>query len=98
MKEQAQRDDKILRVNDKRRRIRRRVPNLLWYFVIVQEEYIYSCTTGKNGQITMEILKGDTIDISEWMEFDFTIYSGIRIIWPMRQNPILVNGLDFHTG
>ena len=33
--EQIQRDDKILKVEAKRRRIQRRIPKRVWYFVLV---------------------------------------------------------------
>ena len=35
------------------------------------ESYTYSYTAGKDGRPALELLTGDTIDISEWLEFDF---------------------------
>ena len=36
---------------------------------MVWEAEMYSCTTGKDGRPALERLTGDTIDISEWLEF-----------------------------
>ena len=38
---------------------------------MVWEAEIYSHTEGKDGHSTLERLTGDTIDISEWLEFEF---------------------------
>ena len=43
----------------------------------------------------MEILTGDTINISEWAEFYFTIYAGIGKIILIRQKEILEDELEF---
>ena len=43
----------------------------VWDFKMVWEAEIYSRTAGKDGRPYLERLKGDTKDISEWMEFDF---------------------------
>ena len=62
---------KIIKDKAKHIRIRRRVPKLIWGFGLVWEAEIYLRTAGKDGRTPMEILTGDTIDISEWMKFDF---------------------------
>ena len=62
---------KILKNKANSRRLRRRAPKLIWYFGLVWEAEIYSCTYEKYGRTPMEILTGDTIDISEWTEFEF---------------------------
>ena len=38
---------------------------------MVWEGGIYYVTAGKDGHPVLEILTGDTIEISEWMEFEF---------------------------
>ena len=38
---------------------------------MVWEVDIYSLNAGKDGRPALERLTGDTIDISEWMEFEF---------------------------
>ena len=38
---------------------------------MVWEADIYSRTAGKDGRTALEILTGDTIEISEWLEFEF---------------------------
>ena len=45
-----------------------------------------------------EILTGDTIDILDYMEFEFYDVSGIRTIRLIRQKAILADGLVFHIG
>ena len=62
---------KILKDKSKCRRIRWRVPKHIWYFGLVWEAEIDSRTAVKYGRTPMEILAGDTIDISEWTEFYF---------------------------
>ena len=62
---------KIVKSKSERRIIWRRVPKIIWYFSLVLEAEIYSRTAVKCGQNPMEILTGDTIDISEWTEFEF---------------------------
>ena len=37
---------------------------------MVWEADIYPHTTGKDGRPALEQLTGDTIDISEWLDFD----------------------------
>ena len=43
---------------------------------MVWEAAIYSRTTGKDGHPALERLTGDTIDIYEWLEFEF-----YEIVW-----------------
>ena len=62
---------KIIKGRFKRRRVQRNIPKRVWDFVMVWEAEIYSCTEGKDGVLSLERLTGDTIDISEWLEFDF---------------------------
>ena len=62
---------KIIQDKAKRRRMRRRVTKRIWDFGLVWEAKIYSGTTGQDGQTPMEIFTGDTMDISEWTQFDF---------------------------
>ena len=57
---------KVLKDKDDRRRIRRMVTKFIWDFGLFWETEIYSRTAVKYGQTPMEILTGDTIDISEW--------------------------------
>ena len=38
---------------------------------MVQEADMYSCTAGNGEHPDIERLTGDTMDISEWMEFEF---------------------------
>ncbi len=61
----------IIKGKAKRRRIRRRVPKRVWDFGIVWESEIYSRTASKDGRTPLERITGDTIDISEWLEFEF---------------------------
>ena len=62
---------KILNDEAKRRIIWRRVPNCIWDFVLFWEAKNYSRTYRKDGSTPMEMLRGNTIEISEWMEFEF---------------------------
>ena len=39
--------------------------------LLVWEADIYSRTAGKNGRPALERLRGDTVDISAWLEFEF---------------------------
>ena len=52
-------------------RVHINIPMRVWDFKMVWEAEIYSRTAGKDGRPSLERLTGDTIDISEWMEFDF---------------------------
>ena len=62
---------KIIKGRFNRRRVQRNIPKRVWDFVMVWEAEIYSRTEGKDGGLSLERLTGDTIDISEWLEFDF---------------------------
>ena len=75
---------KIIKDKDKHIIMRRRLPKHIWDFGLVWEAEIYLHTAGKYGQTPMKILTGDTIDISEWTVFEFTIYDGIRTITLIR--------------
>ena len=68
----AKRMIKILKDKSKPRIIRRRVPKCIWGFCLVWEVEMYSCMAGIYGEIPMEIFTGDTIDISEWTESEFS--------------------------
>ena len=61
----------IIKGKAKRRRVKRNVPRRLWDYGIVWEAEIYSRTAGKDGRPALEKLLGDTIDISEWIDFEF---------------------------
>lgn len=61
----------IIKGKAKRRRIRRNVPQRVWDFGLVWESEIYSRTASKDGRTPFERITGDTIDISEWLEFEF---------------------------
>ena len=61
----------IIKGKAKRRRIRRNIPKRVWDFGIVWEAEIYCRTAGKDGRTALERITGDTIDISEWIEFEF---------------------------
>ena len=60
---------KILMGKSKHQRIRRIVPKLVWYLVLVWEEEIYSHKAVKYGITLMGRLTGGTVDISESTEF-----------------------------
>ncbi|GFH56846.1 hypothetical protein CTEN210_13322 [Chaetoceros tenuissimus] len=55
----------------KARRVRRRIPNKVWDYQIVWECQIYSRTCHNGKDTGLERLTGDTIDISEWLDFEF---------------------------
>ena len=55
----------------KRRRFHMNKLKRVWDFGIVWEEDIYFHTAGKDGCPDLEQLTGDTIDISQWTEFEF---------------------------
>ena len=67
----------------KARRARRRIPKCVWDFHIVWEAQIYSRTVHKEHNTPLEALTGDTIDISEWIEFEFY---DLVIYWDDRDN------------
>ena len=55
----------------KARRVRRRIPNKVWDYQIVWECQVYSRTCHNGRDTGLERLTGDTIDISEWLDFEF---------------------------
>lgn len=55
----------------KARRVRRRIPNQVWDYQIVWECQIYTRTCHNGKDTGLERLTGDTIDISEWIDFEF---------------------------
>jgi len=61
----------VLTKKIKARCARRRIPKCVWDFHIVWEAQIYSRTVYKGHCTPLEALTGDTIDISEWTEFEF---------------------------
>ena len=87
---------KILKNKAKCRRIQRRVPKFVFDLGQVWEAKIYSRTAGKDGRTHMQILTGDTINKSEWMEFEFYDLCCIGKIGIIRQKSILAYGLEFH--
>ena len=62
---------KIVKGKAKIRRVDRNRPKMFWFFGMVWEAEIYSRTAGKDGHPDLEQLIEDTIDISEWTEFEF---------------------------
>ena len=62
---------KIIKGKAKRIRVQRNIPKRVWDFDMVLEADIYYRTAGKDGHPALELLTGDTIDISEWLEFEF---------------------------
>ena len=62
---------KIIKGKSKRRIVQRNIPMRVWDFGMVWESEIYSHNAGKDGCPALERLTDDTIDISEWMEFEF---------------------------
>ena len=67
----------------KARRARRRIPKCVWDYHIVWEAQIYTRTVHKNNHTPLEALTGDTIDISEWTEFEFY---DLVVYWDDREN------------
>jgi len=53
------------------RRVKRRIPKCVWDFHITWEAQIYTRTVHKGNSTPLEVLTWDTIDISEWTEFEF---------------------------
>ena len=51
--------------------MRRNAPKCIWDFGLVWECEIYSRTANKDGRPGLERITGDTVDISEWIEFEF---------------------------
>ena len=62
---------KIIKVKAKRIIVQKNITKRVWYFGMVSEAETYSLTAGKDGLPDLERLTGDTIDISEWLEFEF---------------------------
>jgi hypothetical protein len=59
----------------KARMVERQVPPRLWDYGIVYVSEILSITArSKDGRPGMEEVKGETIDISEWLDFEFYDY------------------------
>ena len=58
---------KIIQGKSNRRRFQRNIHKRIWDFGMVWEVEIYSYITGKYGRLSLELLTGDTIDISEWL-------------------------------
>ena len=52
-------------------RVQRNTTKRVWDFVMVWEAEIYYPTAGKYGRPDLEQLTGDTINIYEWLEFEF---------------------------
>ena len=76
------------------RRIRRKAaPKCVWDYGYVWECEIYSRTAGRDGLTGLERITGDTVDISEWLEFKF--YDIVRY-WDnhhmMKPRIVLVGG------
>ena len=65
------------------RRARRKAPKCVWDYGYVWECEIYSRTAGRDGRTGLERITGDTVDISEWLEFEF--YDIVRY-WDNREN------------
>ena len=85
---------KTIKGKAKRRRVQSNIPNRVWDFVMVWEAETYSRTAGKDGCSALERLIGDTIDISEWLEFEFY---NLVWFWNNQSNdtkPMLVRWLD----
>jgi len=55
----------VLRKKIRARRARRRIPKCVWDFHITWEAQIYTRTVHKDCSTPLEVLTGDTIDISE---------------------------------
>ena len=67
----------------KARRARRRIPKCVWDFHIVWEAHIYSRTVHEGPRTPLEALTGDTVDISEYTEFEFY---DLIVYWDDRNN------------
>ena len=61
---------KIIKGKANRRRVQSNIPNRVQDLGMVWEAQIYSYTAGKDGLPALEQLTGDTIYISEWLEFE----------------------------
>lgn len=62
---------RILKSKWRRLMVKRGVPIRLWDFAFVWICQIYSRMATKSGRSGMEIITGDTPDISEWIDFTF---------------------------
>ena len=62
---------KIIKGKAKRRIFQSNMSKRVWDFGMVCEAEIYSRTAGKDGRTSLERLTGDTIEISECLEFEF---------------------------
>ena len=60
---------KIIKGKVKRRKVHRNIPMRVWDSGMVCEAKIYSRTAGKYGRPSLEQSTGDTVDISEYLEF-----------------------------
>ncbi len=67
----------------KARRARRRILKCVWDFHITWEAQIYSRTVHQKHNTPLKALTGDTIDISEWTEFEFY---DLVIYWDNRES------------
>jgi len=90
----------VLRKKVRARRARRRIPKCIWDFHIIWEAQIYTRTVHRCNSIPLEALKGDTIDISDWTEFEFY---GLVLYWDNRDNEAKQNigrwlGVSHHVG
>ena len=61
---------KIIKVKANRIIVHSNIPKRFWDFGMVWEAEIYSHTLIKDGRPDLERLTGDTIYISEWLEFE----------------------------
>ena len=85
---------KIIKGKANKIRVQRNIPKRVWDFGMVWEVDIYSRTAGKYVCPSLELLTGDTIDIYEWLEFEF--YELVQF-WNIQSddtNPMLGRWLD----
>ena len=61
----------ILKSKWKKRIVRRNVPAKVWDFGLIWESEIYSRTAKPGARTGIEVLTGETPDISEWLDFEF---------------------------
>jgi len=73
----------VLAKKVKARRAKRRIPKCVWDFHIVWEAQIYSRTVHRNHNTPLEALTGDTVDISEYIKFEFY---DLVLYWDDRDN------------
>ena len=60
---------RIIKGISNRRRFQRNTPKIVWDFGMVYESEIYYSSAIKDDSPALEHSKGDTVDISEWVEF-----------------------------